>query len=146
MGDLEKTPSKTKHVIKNSFWSITTTLFSKFGGMIFVVILARFLLPDKFGIYNIALSVALFVITLTNVATNQTLSVYISNALGGGNKEKVNSYYRFIFRIKLLFSVVSALILIALAYPLSSYSHSANNAQLTLFMAFIRRLRACALE
>lgn len=110
-----------KNFIKNSFWSVLTVLSAKIGGMIFIIILARFLLPEKFGIYNLALSVALFTITLTNIATNQTLSVYISNALGGKDKEKVNSYYRFIFKIKILFSILSLLILIILAYPLSMY-------------------------
>ena len=130
----EKDSSKTEHIVKNSFWNMLTVLSSKLGGMIFVIILARFLLPDKFGIYNIALSVALFVITLTNVATNQTLSVYISNALGGENKEKANPYYRFIFKIKFLFSVLSAIILIALAYPLSLYLF--NKPELTFPIIF----------
>ncbi len=134
MEESEEKSSTEKKFIKNSFWNALTVLSAKIGGMIFIIILARFLLPEKFGIYSLALSVALFAITFTNLATNQTLSRYLSDALGEKDNEKAGSYYKFIFKIKIWLSFISSIALIILAYPLSLYLF--NKPELTIPIIF----------
>ena len=107
--------------VKNSFWSVLTTLFAKIGGMIFSIILARILLPEKFGIYNLALSIVLSALSLINIATNQTISRYISYSLGKKDTKKAKSYYVFLSKIKFILSISLMIILIIIAYPLSFY-------------------------
>src|SRR3989344_3093762 len=43
-------------VIKNSTYQISTQLVAKFGSLIFTVIVARMLMPELFGLYNLAIS------------------------------------------------------------------------------------------
>jgi stage V sporulation protein B len=117
----EEVPNFKSSFVKNSFWSVLTTLFAKVGGMIFSIILARILLPEKFGVYNLALSVILASLSLINIATNQTISRYISYSLGKKDINKAKSYYVFLSKIKFILSISLMLLLIILAYPLSFY-------------------------
>ncbi len=45
--------------VKNSVYNLSKTIFSKIGSLVFVVILARLLMPELFGLYNLALSTIL---------------------------------------------------------------------------------------
>ena len=50
-----KKESLTEETMKNSFYNMTGTIVSRIGGLILTVILARFLLPELFGIYSLVL-------------------------------------------------------------------------------------------
>ncbi len=115
--DLEK----EHKVIKNSFWNMLTLSLGKFGGLVFSILIARFLLPEKFGIYTLAISIALLIVSLTNLGINQTLSRYLSDALGRNEKKKANAYYQYLSKLKLLFAFFSMIFLFIIAYPLSNY-------------------------
>jgi O-antigen/teichoic acid export membrane protein len=117
----EKEGLKTESFVKNSLWNVIVTLFSKLGGMVFVIILARLLLSEKFGIYNLALSIVLSVLSVISLATNQSLSRYVSYYLGKNNPSKAKAYYIFISKVKIILSLILMLLLILLAYPLSFY-------------------------
>ena len=118
--DLEEEPMNHE-VIKNSFWNVLTLSLGKFGGLVFSVLVARLLLPEKFGIYNLAIAVALLITSLTNFGTNQTLSRYLSDALGRNEKKKATAYYQYLSKLKLLFAFFSMIFLFIIAYPLSTY-------------------------
>jgi len=57
----------------SSFWNFIMILFSRLGGLIFVVIIARYLMPESFGIYNLALSVSLIFLYFIDSGINQSL-------------------------------------------------------------------------
>ncbi len=112
----------TKQVLKNSFWNFLMVFIRRFGGLVFVIIIARLLLPEKFGIYTIATSIILVILSFTDVAINQTLLRYASDALGKKNKKLAAKYYNYLFKVKLLyFTLPSAIILFILSYHLSFY-------------------------
>ncbi len=113
--------SNTSQVVKNSLWNALTVLIGKMGGLVFTIIIARFLLPEKFGIYTLAISIAFFVIALTNQGINQALSRYVSLSLSKNKKKQAAAYFNFIFKLKLLISFISAVAILVLAYPLSVY-------------------------
>jgi len=116
-----KKESTTVQVFKNSFWNFLSIFFSKAGGLIFAAIIARLLLPEKFGLYSLALAVTLFILAITNNATNQALSRYVSEALAKKDKNLASRYYWFIFKIKLVLTLSSVIILFVISYPLSVY-------------------------
>ncbi len=109
----------TNQVVKNYFWNFFMMFLGRFGGMIFIIIAARLLLPEEYGIYALATAVALFLISITNKGSNQTLSKYLSEDLGRNDKKLAAAHFKFLFRVKLLISFSSAIILFALAYPLT---------------------------
>lgn len=109
-----------KNLIKNSFWNFIMSLFNRVGALIFTVILARFLLPENYGIYSLVISISMIFYSLADLGINQTLIRYISNS-SGNNKDKIPIYYKFLLRYKIYFSVLSSLFLLILSYPLAFY-------------------------
>jgi len=124
--------SMTQEVIKNSVWSIFLQVFGRFSGLIFTILLARVLLPEKFGVYSLVLSVATLFMAFGDLGLNQTLTVFFSKNLK--NPEKSNSYFNFLFKIKLILAFASSILLFVLSYFLANYIFSAPKLT-TLFMA-----------
>ncbi|MEK6820299.1 MAG: flippase [Nanoarchaeota archaeon] len=118
---MEKKESVTSQVIKNSFWNFLMGLFAKAGGLIFVIILARLLLPEKFGIYNLAMTITLLLATFADFGINQTLIRYFAEALGKGRKKLAVARYRYLFKLKFLLTFSLSIFLLIFAYPLSIY-------------------------
>jgi len=110
----------TQQVISGSFWNFITSLIGRSGGLIFTIILARVLLPEKFGIYSLAISVALIFIAFTDLGINQTMIRYVSAEISK-NKKKATAYFLYLFKIKVILSLVTTALLLILAYPLSMY-------------------------
>ena len=98
---MEEDSSLRQSVFRNSIWNLIMNLFVKIGSLIFTIILARFLLPEKFGIYGLAMSIIVVFITFADMGANQTLIRYLSYALGKNNKQLSRKYYNHLFKIKL---------------------------------------------
>jgi O-antigen/teichoic acid export membrane protein len=114
--------SMTSQVMKNSFWNFFMVLLSKIGGLVFMILLARFLLPEKFGIYNLAMSITIVLLTFADVGINQTIIRYFSEALGKKNKKFAMSIYRYLFKLKFILTLSFALFLIVFSYTLSIHA------------------------
>jgi len=108
-------------LLKESIWKFIMTIISKAGALIFVIIVARFLKPEGFGIYNLALSVAPLFLIIADIGINQTLLRYFSYSLGKKNHLQAASYLRYILRIKIIITVILATLLMFLSYPLSFF-------------------------
>ena len=117
----EKQESVTNQVIKNYFWNFLMIFLGRIGGVIFIAIVARILLPEKYGIYALATSVAILTITFTNRGINQSLSKYLSESLGQKNKKQATAYYKYFFKFKLALTLISAIIFLILSYPLTYF-------------------------
>lgn len=113
--------SLTNQLVKSSFWNFMIILTGRVGGLIFVMLLARFLLPENFGIYHLTLSITLLLATFADVGINQTLIRYFSDALGRKNKKLALSRYKYLFRLKVFLTLLFAVLLFLLSYPLSFY-------------------------
>lgn len=105
--------------ITDSFWSVSNSIVGRVGGLIFTIILARLLLPEKFGIYSLAMSIALIFLTFADLGINQTNTVFVSSLLKKRNKSA--SYFRYILNLKIILSLIVFFSLAILAYPLSFF-------------------------
>jgi len=117
-------PIKNKNlsnvVIKGSAYNFLSLLASKFGGLIFTVILARMLLPELFGIYALVLSIVTVILTFTDLGIDNTFVRYISDSVGKGKKELSRGYIRYIFKIKFFLILFSVIILLVISKYLSN--------------------------
>ena len=111
----------SEEIVIGSFWNFIMVLFSRLGGLFFVIIIARYLMPESFGIYNLALSVSLIFLYFIDSGINQSLLKYVAEALGKKNKKLAKANFRYLLKLKLLFSLILSIILAILAYPLSFY-------------------------
>jgi len=116
----EKRAPITTTVVKNSFWNFLMVLFAKIGGLIFTILLARFLLPEKFGVYNLAMSITLILLTFADIGINQSLIRYFSDAFPR-KKELAIARYNYLFKLKLILTFAFALFLLVFAFPISEY-------------------------
>jgi O-antigen/teichoic acid export membrane protein len=109
-----------ERIIKNSFWAFTSSMVGRLGALLFTIILARYLQPEKFGIYSLILSTAMIFYTFADLGINSTLVRYVSHAITK-DKLKVHSYYRYLLKLKFLLTTIVSLLLLILSYPLSFY-------------------------
>jgi len=115
MGDV------SKKIITESIWKFLSSLVIKVGALVFVVLLARFLKPEGFGIYNLAMSVVLFFALLADMGINKAFLRYVSFSLGKKDKSQAAAYTKYLFKLKLITLTLSAALLFLLAYPLAFF-------------------------
>jgi len=108
-------------IVGESFWKSVATVIGELGSLAFIVVIARYLKPEGFGLYNLTLAIALIFIILVDAGINPAVLRYVSYSLGRKNKSQASSYVRYILRLKLKFLLGAAVILISLAYPLSFF-------------------------
>jgi O-antigen/teichoic acid export membrane protein len=139
MDESKKELPTNEFFVKNSFWNTFVILFAKIGGVIFSVMLARFLLPEKFGTYTLAFSIVSFSLSLITFATDQTLSRYLSDSLAKKDYNTAKSYYKFISKIKFFRSLLLIFIIAIIAYPLSYYIYDKKDlfVPLLIFSVYI---------
>ena len=119
--NLVEEESLTKSVIRRSFWNFLTTLISRFGAIIFTIVIARLLQPELFGLYGLTMSVMSIFLTFADLGINATLMRYVALAIGAKSKEKASAYFNYLVRIKIMLTLFFALVLLMIAYPLSIY-------------------------
>ena len=110
-----------EQIAVGSFWNFLMVLVARIGGLIFTILLARFLQPQNFGIYNLALSIALILLVSIDTGINQSILRYVSEAIGKGEKKRAAADYKYLFRLKMMITIGISLSLLVLAYPLSMY-------------------------
>jgi O-antigen/teichoic acid export membrane protein len=116
-----KNSSEVKdQIVKNSFWNLINSAINRFGSLILVILLSRILMPEGFGRYSLALTVALFFITFSDMGINQALVRYVSFGMHNKNGES-SSYFRYFFKIKFFITLFLSGILLIISYPLSFY-------------------------
>jgi stage V sporulation protein B len=108
-------------VVKEAIWKSLSTIINKAGALIFVILLARFLKPEGFGIYNLALSVVLMFALFAEIGINKTLLRYVSHALKNNNKKQATAYVNYLFKIKIILTALFSILLLIIAYPLSHH-------------------------
>ena len=107
-------------LLKNFSFGFFQSLISRLGAFIFIIVLARFLMPEKFGEYTIILSVVMIFHTLSDLGINRTILTYISKSLKK-DKNLIPSLYKYLLKIQIFLAVGCSLLLIIIAYPLSIY-------------------------
>ncbi len=107
-------------VFKNSVYNLISVFIGKLGGLIFTILIARLLLPDLFGVYNLVLSIILIAITFTDMGINGTALRYFSKTIGDKKFSKFRGYFSYLFKLKISISltIIAILLLITkyLAY------------------------------
>ncbi len=107
--------------IKNSTYQIATTFVSKFGSLLFTIILARLLMPELFGLYSIALFTILLFSFFAEMGLGNTLVKFISESISKGKNSKAKAYFMYIFKLKFLIISGFLILFFVLSKPLAIY-------------------------
>lgn len=110
-----KNPSVTESVLKNSIWVFLLAALTKIGGLVFTILLARFLLPEGFGAFSLVLAIVFIIISFGDLGIDRALMVFFPK-----EKKKAKNYFKYLFRLKLIILLSIALISPLIFYFLSS--------------------------
>jgi O-antigen/teichoic acid export membrane protein len=108
----EKFVGYTGLAIKNSLYQVITSTTTKLASLVFVIILARMLLPELFGLYSLAIATIGIFTLISDLGTNQALVYFVSKKLSGKNNEaRAKGYVTYLLRIKLFLTFIAAIFL-----------------------------------
>lgn len=104
--------------VKNSIYQFSTTLVTKIGALIFIIILARLLMPELFGLYSLALATIGIFAAFSDLGIRTALVRFISKELTR-KKPNTKAYYDYLIKIKFILTLLVSLVLILSAYWIS---------------------------
>jgi len=117
---MPKKENLSKIVVKNTTYNFISMAIAKIGGLILTIfILARLLGPELFGIYHLAFSVIAILLIFTDLGIGSTATRYISEALGKNQKAKARTYFKYLLKLKIIFAISVAIILLLIAKPIA---------------------------
>ena len=116
-----KKESITDTVVKNTAYNLAATILNRIGTLVFTIVIARILLPEAFGLYNLTISIALILLTVGEFGINSSLITYISNNLAKNNPRKAAAYLYYLRKLKFLLISSSSVLLIGLSYPIANF-------------------------
>jgi len=122
----------TGQAIKNSIFQFSTQTTQRIGSLILTIVLARVLMPELFGLYNLALSTIIIFTIFSELGIGFTLITFVSKALGKKNKKLARSYLLYLGKIKIFLVFFSTIILF-----LSARFIADNYYQKPIFLALL---------
>ncbi len=114
---------KKDNFATNAFFQGLTGLISKIGSLIFTIILARMLLPELFGLYSLALTIILTLITITDFGLGVTTTRYLADSK---NQKIARSRFLFLFNIRVILAFLVSLVLFFIAPEIASFYKNPN--------------------
>ncbi len=115
--------SLNANLMKNTLMNGLTLIISKLGSLIFTIIIARYLLPYDFGLYNLALTIIITLSTFSDLGLNVATIKYLSEKLNKNTKKaRQEAHSRFIhfLKLKFLLTLVISISLYFLARTIST--------------------------
>lgn len=106
---------------KNSIYNFFSFGINHLGGIIFTILIARILNPDAFGMYSLALSITIILMTLGDLGIGEASVRYVS--LNFKNKSKAKSYFLYLLKLKIFVLLsLSAILMISSKLIASFYN------------------------
>ncbi|MFA4960716.1 MAG: oligosaccharide flippase family protein [Candidatus Pacearchaeota archaeon] len=118
--------------IKNSTYQLGSNMVVKIGSLIFTIILARLLLPEKFGLYSLALSTIILFSAFADFGIASAIVTFIPKELKKKNFKKAKGYFLIFLKWK-----IYLLIIVSLAMVVFGYFISNNYYQKPIYLALI---------
>ncbi len=105
--------------LKNSSYQFLINLTMKFGSLFFTILMARILLPEKMGLYSLALSTIVFFAAFSDLGISNALLTYIPKKLSQNKPSEAKAYFNLFLKLKIYLLIIISLTLLVLSYPLS---------------------------
>jgi len=104
----------TGQIVKNSTWQIATMLVSKIGSVFFMIIIARLMAPEVYGLYGLAISTILFLGVFSDLGMGEALMTFISKTIDK-SPAKAKGYLYYLTKIRLWMILFSSFLIVFLA-------------------------------
>jgi O-antigen/teichoic acid export membrane protein len=123
--------STQKKIARNTGHNFLVKAIALTFGFIASVVVARFLGPERYGVYSFVLWFLSMVGLLANLGIPTTITKYVSEFWGKEDSSAIGEIVSRLLRIELLAGVVLSLVLFFLAPPISRWY---NNPELSLYL------------
>jgi O-antigen/teichoic acid export membrane protein len=120
-----------KKIAKNTVYNFLVKAIALFFGFIASVVVARFLGPEKYGIYSFVIWVLSTIALLANLGIPTTVTKYVSEYWGKNDIPTIGAILSRLFKVKLLAGILVGLLLFFFAPLISRWYH---NPDLTLYL------------
>ena len=111
-------------IMKNSSYQLAQNLIFKFGSLLFTIVIARMLLPERMGLYSLALSTIVLFAVFSDLGISQALITYCSRMLGKGDERKAKGYYDKLLKWKLKIIFIASIFLLAFSFFIANYYYN----------------------
>jgi O-antigen/teichoic acid export membrane protein len=109
-----------RKVARNTLYNASALLIGNISGLFLTILLARILMPENFGIYSLALSIAMLAIAFSNLGIDGAVVRYTAFYTGKDLK-KVRGHLHYFFKIKIFLTLTVSAILIFSSRELASF-------------------------
>ena len=116
---MEDNKKLAKSLVRSSVYDFLNITVNRVASLILVIILARMLLPEGFGIYSLAMSIAMIFVSIFDLGMTQSVSRYVAYEIGKKNKKGATAYFNYLLKRKIFLVLLTGLALAALSYPLA---------------------------
>jgi O-antigen/teichoic acid export membrane protein len=107
--------------IKNSTYNLMALIIGKGGSFIFTILLARILLPEKFGIYSLALGTYAIVGGFAELGISTALITFVSGALGEKKLSRAKAYFNELGRLRRILTLIVTIVFLASSYFIATF-------------------------
>jgi O-antigen/teichoic acid export membrane protein len=114
----------TGQVIKNSSYQLAQNTIYKFGSLLFTIIIARLLLPERMGLYGLALSTIILFASFSDLGLSQAVMTFVSKQLAKHNLQKARAYLNKLIQWKIYLLLIIAILLIPSSYLIATFIYS----------------------
>jgi len=133
---MAKTEAHGARLIKNSVYTLISSIITVVFTMVTSVIVARILKPSNYGIYNLILWFTGIFTWGIGMGLTHAITKYVSEYQGRRQPENISSIIVFVLRIELIVSAITTVILIFFKTEISDFFFSPNESFFFL-LAFI---------
>ncbi len=110
-----------KRVLRNIMFNSSSILVSNVAGLFISIYLARVLQSKLFGVYSLTLSLTFLLLVFTDLGVNATTVRFCAKAYSKRDFGEVRGLIDFLFRVKVILSISTALALFIFSDALSKY-------------------------
>ncbi len=111
----------TGEAMKNSSYQLAQNLIFKFGSLLFTIVVARLLLPERMGLYNLALATIVLFASFADLGIGQAVITYGARFMGKKQFGKTKGYMKQLFKWKVWLVSITSLVLIGASYFIAEY-------------------------
>src|SRR3989344_3915992 len=110
---------------------------SAFWGFLFILIVARALSVEDFGIFSAAVNLATILISVVDIGISSGAVNFISDALNKGEINKANEYMKASLVIRLFSITGLSLLLVIFSSTIAKFLLATSNSQITILTALL---------
>ncbi|MBW2183998.1 MAG: flippase [Deltaproteobacteria bacterium] len=122
------------NIFKNSSWNLILFISQGLAGVFASILIARYLGPTLMGEYSFIIWLVGIMVILAGMGLPNTITKFISELTGSGNKETAQAIYARLLQIQCIVPLFIAIILIVIFYP--TLSPIKRDYYLIAFLAF----------